>query len=142
VIGSTNVTDDEAQVQSNNIGQGLSNDDLPSIYDIDGVSAPSDLWSAAYREAVESLGEEIDVAILEGQSVAELFIKLEEIDQNVTQKDTFVRGIGYLHSIQGPLETFKTALDLASPVANIDPTASTIVGIVKSVTEVRCLSKK
>ena len=66
VIGSTNVMDDEAQVQSNNIGQSLSNDDLPSNYDIDGASAPSDLWSVAYREAVESLGEEIDVAILKG----------------------------------------------------------------------------
>jgi hypothetical protein len=101
-----------------------------------GVSS-SNLWSAAYREAVKSLGEEIDIAILKGDNVAQLFRRLEEIDKEVTQESSFVRGVNYLRSIQVPLEKFKLALDLASPLANIEPIATTVFGVVRSVTAVR-----
>jgi hypothetical protein len=103
--------------------------------------ASSNLWSAAYREAVESLGEEIDIAILKGDNVAQIFRRLEEIDKEVTQESTFVRGVNYLRSIQVPLEKFKLALDLASPLANIEPTATTIFGVVRSVTAVSSVSE-
>lgn len=96
----------------------------------------SDLWSAAYREAVESLGNDVDVAILVGSSAAQLLVKLEDIDKGTTGKSAFLRGVAYLRSIQVPLERFKLALDLASPLANLDPVASTVIGVVRSVTAV------
>lgn len=96
----------------------------------------SDLWSAAYREAVESLGKDIDVAIFVGSSAAQLFVELESIDKGTTQKSAFLRGVAYLRSIQVPLERFKLALDLASPLSNLDPAASTVIGVVRSVTAV------
>ncbi len=101
---------------------------------------PSDLWSAAYREAVEGLGKDIDVAILMGSNVAQLFKQLEEIDKEATRESAFVRGVAYLRSIQVPLERFKLALDLASPLSSIEPTATTVIGVVRGVTAVRFVS--
>ncbi|CRG85930.1 Cytoplasmic dynein 2 heavy chain 1 [Talaromyces islandicus] len=107
---------------------------LMPLADTDCGVASSNLWNAAYREAVESLGESIDIAILKGDNVAQLFHQLEEIDKDATQESTFLRGVKYLRSIQVPLEKFKLALDLASPLANIEPTATTVFGVVRSVT--------
>jgi hypothetical protein len=96
----------------------------------------TDLWSAAYREAVDSFGKGIDVAILKGSSAAQLLEKLEDVDKEATQESVFLRGVAYLRSIQVPLERFKLALDLASPLGSLDPTASTVLGVVRSVTAV------
>ncbi|KAG9188865.1 hypothetical protein G6011_07570 [Alternaria panax] len=96
----------------------------------------TDLWSAAYREAVDSLGNDIDVAILKGSSAAQLLEKLEDVGKESNQESVFLRGITYLRSIQVPLERFKLALDLASPLGNLDPTASTVLGVVRSVTAI------
>lgn len=101
---------------------------------------PSDLWSAAYREAVLSLGDEINVAILKGESVAELFKQLENLEKDTAQESLFLRGVKHLKSLQVPLEKFKIALDLASPLTNIEPTVSTVFGIVQGVTAV-CQSR-
>ncbi|KAH7175806.1 hypothetical protein EDB81DRAFT_896495 [Dactylonectria macrodidyma] len=106
----------------------------PAANGRDSDVAPSDLWSAAYREAVASLGEDIDIAILKGNNVAQLFRDLEEIGVGVTQQSAFLRGVKYLQSIQVPLERFKLALDLASPLTSLEPTATTVFGVVKSVT--------
>lgn len=100
------------------------------------IVASSDLWSAAYREAVESLGEEIDIAILKGKNVARLFEELEEIEKEVTHESAFLKGVKYLRSLQVPLERFKLALDLATPLASLEPTANTVVGITRGVTAV------
>ncbi|CAN9218360.1 unnamed protein product [Alternaria alternata] len=105
----------------------------------DGVSSMTsytDLWSAAYREAVDSFGKDIDVAILKGSSAAQLLEKLEGVDKEATQESVFLRGVAYLRSIQVPLERFKLALDLASPLSSLDPTASTVLGVVRSVTAI------
>lgn len=104
--------------------------------DIDAGIVYSDLWSAAYREAVNLLGNDINVAILKGENVAELFRQLDEIDKEATQDSVFARGVKHLRSLQVPLERFKLALDLAAPLANIEPTAATVVGVVRSVTAV------
>lgn len=104
--------------------------------DIDVVIVSSDIWSTAYREAVESLGKDINVAILKGENVAQLFKQLEEIDREATQESIFLRGVRYLHSLQVPLENFKLALDLASPLTNIEPTSTMVFGVVRSVTAV------
>jgi hypothetical protein len=100
------------------------------------VFIASDLWSAAFREAVASLGKDIDVAILEGKNVEQLFKGLDEIDKEATQESVFLRGVKHLHSIQVPLERFKLALDLASPLTSLEPTVTIVFGVVRSVTAV------
>jgi hypothetical protein len=89
----------------------------------------SDLWSAAYREAVESLGKDINVAIPKGDSVAQLFKQLENRDKDASQGSVFLRGVRYLHSLQAPLERFKLALDVASPLTSLEPTVATAFGV-------------
>ncbi|RTE84332.1 hypothetical protein BHE90_001195 [Fusarium euwallaceae] len=108
----------------------------PSIHVelVDNVSP--DLWSAAYREAVESLGKDIDIAILKGRNVAELFRQLGEINDEATQESAFLKGVRFLESIQVPLGKFKMALDLATPLTSLDPAVSTVFGMVRSVTAV------
>jgi hypothetical protein len=96
----------------------------------------SDLWSAAYREAVNSFKKDIDAAILMGSTAAQLFKKLKDVDREATHKSVLLRGVAYLRSIQVPLKRFKLALDLASPLSSLDPTASTVFGVVRSVTAV------
>ena len=110
-------------------------------YDVDenAVVRSSDLWSAAYGEAVDGFGKGVDKAILKGENVAILFKQLEEIDKEAREESCFLRGVKYLHSLQVPLNNFKLALDLAAPLTSIEPTVGTVFGIVKSVTAVsRC----
>lgn len=95
-----------------------------------------DLWSAAFREAVDGLGKDMDLTMLEGKSVEQLFKGLEEIDKEARQESAFLRGVKHLHSLQVPLERFKLALDLANPLIALEPTAATVFGIVSSVTAV------
>ncbi|KAF2416555.1 hypothetical protein EJ08DRAFT_99133 [Tothia fuscella] len=115
--------------------QGLTSQSIPEN-NISSAVTSSDLWSAAYREAVENLSNDIDVAILLGSNAAQLFVELEEIDKEATQESAFIRGVAYLRSIQIPLERFKLALDVASPLSSFDPTAATVFGVVKSVTAI------
>lgn len=99
-------------------------------------SSSDDLWSAAFREAVEEIQNHTDISLLEGQNIAQLFEKLEQIDEQAIQEDAFLRGVKYLRSIHVPLENFKLALDLATPLAALEPTTMTVFGVVKSVTAV------
>ncbi|EKG09569.1 NACHT nucleoside triphosphatase [Macrophomina phaseolina MS6] len=71
-----------------------------------------------------------------GSNAAQLLKELEEIDEEATQESVFLRGVAYLRSIQVPLERFKLALDLASPLTSLDPTATTVFGVVRSVTAI------
>jgi hypothetical protein len=107
--------------------------------EIDLAIVSSDLWSTAYREAVDSLGKDIHLTILKGENLAELFKQLEKIDKEVTQESVFLRGVRYLHSLQVPLDSFKLALDLVTPLTSIEPTAGMVFGIVKGVTAVSLL---
>ncbi|KAJ5612711.1 hypothetical protein N7510_005905 [Penicillium lagena] len=100
-----------------------------------GVGSP-DLWSAAYREAVESFGDRIDIAALEGRNASQLFRKLEGVEKEATQDSAFLKGVRCLQSLTGPLEKLKLALDLTSPLASIEPTAATVFGVVRSVTAI------
>lgn len=104
--------------------------------DLKAALVSSDLWSAAYREAVASLGENIDAAILKGENVAQVFKQLERIDKEANQESVFLRGVRYLSSLQVPLESFRLALDLAIPLTSIEPTAAMVFGVVKGVTAV------
>jgi hypothetical protein len=49
----------------------------------------------------------------------------------------FLRGLACLRELRVPLETFKLALDLATPLSRLEPTAATVFGLVSSVTAVR-----
>ena len=94
---------------------------------------PTDLWSAAYREAFSSLGEEEKSMISKDESIEKLFMTLEKTNEEFAGDSLFRRG---LQRLQSPLTNIKLALDIASPLAAIEPTASTAVGVVKSVTAV------
>ncbi|KAL8836220.1 MAG: hypothetical protein Q9170_002997 [Blastenia crenularia] len=105
-----------------------------AVVECDIVAAGStDLWSTAYREAVSSFGEEVKSVILKGERVEKLFTSLEESNEKVAGESLFGRGV---QRLQAPLRNFKLALDMASPLTSIDPTASTAVGVVRSVTAV------
>lgn len=140
---STNTGNDDAQIQTGQITlhrksleRNLTTDRSTLGDGTDNVIVSSDLWSAAYREAVESLGEEIDIAALEGKKVAQLFKELEELENGATHESAFLRGLKRLRDLEPALQKLKLALDLASPLANLEPTARTVVGVVSSVTAV------
>lgn len=143
----TATIDDGAHTQMNQSAVHASHPHQKSVHrstrgnDIGSIGGSSDLWSAAYREAIDSLGDSLNVAILKGSNAAQLLKELEEIDKDATQESAFLRGVEYLRSIQVPLERFKLALDLASPLSKLDPTASTVFGVVSSVTAVRLSHK-
>ncbi|KAG9231371.1 hypothetical protein BJ875DRAFT_506721 [Amylocarpus encephaloides] len=124
------------EVHTSSLEQNFSANHSALGVDIGVVIVSSDIWSVAYREAVDSLGKDIDVAILKGENVAQLFSHLEEIDKEATQESVFLRGVRYLHSLQVPLEKFKLALDLASPLTNIEPTSTMVFGVVRGVTAI------
>lgn len=124
-------------VHTSGLGQNsFANHSTLGSFDVDVVIVPSDIWSKAYHEAVDSFGKDIDVAILKGENVTQLFRQLEEIDGEATEESAFLRGVRHLHSLQVPLERFKLALDLATPLTKIEPTTSTVFGMVRSVTAV------
>lgn len=126
---------DQGSLHADRLEQNSTNQSTPGD-NVSSMIVSSDLWSAAYREAVDSLGKDIDVAILMGDTAAQLFRELEDIDKEATQESIFLRGVAYLRSIQVPLERFKLALDLASPLGNVTLMASPAIGMVRSVTAV------
>lgn len=136
--GSTITGSDEAQIQTDQVQfHQNSTDRLKFDGDIGSVIVYSDLWSAAYREAVESLREEIDIAALKGKDAAQLFRELEDVTKEVTHESVFLRGMRYLQTLKVPLERFQQALDLATPLAKFEPTAATVLGVVRGLTAVR-----
>lgn len=144
----SNTGNDEAQTQAgqdtfhgNSTEQNSTTDQLAVGHDIGNVIVSSDLWSAAYREAVENLRQEIDIATLEGKNAAQLFRELHETEQEATRESAFSRGLRHLRLVQVPLERIKLALDLASPMTNLEPTAATVFGVLRSVTAVSSVLK-
>ncbi len=72
-----------------------------------------------YLEAVCSLREDIDFAILKCKNVAQLFKDLGEIDKEATQEFAILRYLKYSHSMHLLLEIFKLALDLSTPLNRV-----------------------
>lgn len=68
--------------------------------------------------------------------MAQLFAELDQLEREGMQESAFERGLRCLRSLQVPLERFKLLLDLASPLASIEPTATTVVGLLKGVTAI------
>lgn len=109
----------------------------PSLDDVNEPSLFSpDVWSFAFREALNSVGSDIDVAILQGENATTLLKGLQDLDRESSQESAFRRGVEHLQRLKIPLETIKLALDIATPVAAIEPTASMAIGVVRSVTAV------
>ncbi|KAJ5212655.1 uncharacterized protein N7498_004301 [Penicillium cinerascens] len=138
VTGESNDTGNNGAMgtpQPNTLEQDVTADQLSLHDSIGNVHASSDIWSAAYREAVDSLGEEITTA-LSGKTIEQLFKELEETEHEATHESAFLRGVQRLRSLKTPLDNFKLALDLASPLANLEPTATTVFGVVRSVTAI------
>ena len=139
---SISARDDQAQVRDGQSARHASDLEPRAIDrstlddDVGNEDVTSDLWTAAFREAVNSLGTDIDVAILKGKNVEQLFRELVATNEEATQESVFLRGMNYLRSIQVPLERFKLVLDLASPLAYCEPTATMVFGVVKGVTAV------
>ncbi|KAL8707336.1 MAG: hypothetical protein Q9225_007773, partial [Loekoesia sp. 1 TL-2023] len=104
-----------------------------TVEDVTVAARSTDLWSAAYREAVSSFGEEVKSVILKGERIEKLFTSLEEANEKLAGDSLFRRGV---QRLQAPLRNFKLALDIASPLTSIEPTASTAVGVVSSVTAI------
>jgi hypothetical protein len=101
------------------------------------LDAPTDLWSAAFREAIDTLEPKIDVAQFAGKTIEQLFNDLDATDKSMNEESIFRRGLAHLRSAKGPLENFKSALDLANPLVAFEPTTATVIGIVRGVTTVR-----
>lgn len=116
-------------------GQIVSSDRSPPFLDHDRLPS-NDLWSAAFREAVKRTMKDSEISRMEGLNVAQLFEQLEITDERATRDDAFLRGVKFLRSIQVPLENFKLALDLASPLTSLEPTTLTVCGVIRSVTAV------
>lgn len=139
---STNTGNDETQMQTGQSTHHLNSlERNPTINrltigDDSGKIVPSDLWSAAYREAIENFEEGIDIAMLGGKNAVQLFRELQETGKEVAHESAFLRGVSFLHSLEIPLERFKLLIDLASPLATCEPTATTVVGVLRSVTVV------
>lgn len=85
---------------------------------------------------MDGIGRDINVAILQGENVAHLFAQLEKVDKDATGESLFLRGVKFLHSVQVPLEKIKLALDITAPLTNVEPTAATVFGVLRSVTAV------
>lgn len=93
----------------------------------------TDLWSVAYHEALLSFGEEVNLAILKGQNIKDLLTGLEKTNEELAGESLFRRGV---QRLQNPMKYIKLALDLASPLARLQPIASTAVGVLSLVTAV------
>ncbi|KAJ5804776.1 uncharacterized protein N7518_001079 [Penicillium psychrosexuale] len=120
-------------------GNSLAQNTTDLLVSSDGVSnsiASADLWSAAYREAVEMFGKELDIADMKGKNVMQLFHDLEVTGKEKVHESAFLRGLNYLRAHKIYLEGFKLALDLSSPLANMEPATNAAFGVVRSVTAI------
>ncbi|KAK1139007.1 hypothetical protein N8T08_001586 [Aspergillus melleus] len=102
-----------------NDGQCRDADRLTLRDDMGRVIVATDLWSAAYREAVESLGEQMDIATLQGKNVAHLFKELEDMTEEITHESAFMRGVKYLRSIQIAISLATADSDFAKQITEM-----------------------
>jgi hypothetical protein len=81
----------QADIATSLSGSGQNSSVNGAIVDPNAIHVASDLWSSAYRDAVESMGKDLNVAVLKGNNVAQLFTQLGELDSEVTQDSAFLR---------------------------------------------------
>jgi hypothetical protein len=134
--GKTQVQFSQDKLSRSRHSQDLDTISLATGDKVDGAIIPSDLWSRAYREAINSMKDELDIAILEGKGIEQLFRELDDVEMQVNRESAFMKGVNCLRSLQVPLEKFKLALDLASPLTSLEPTTNAVFGVVRGVTAV------
>lgn len=93
----------------------------------------SDVWSKAYQEALKKMGDNIDVAMLASKNAERMLEDLGELCTEAGEKSAAMKGIAKLKSIKPALEKLKFVVEVASPLGDIHPAASTALGVVKSV---------
>ncbi|KAI6801898.1 hypothetical protein KC361_g1467 [Hortaea werneckii] len=103
-------------------------------FDVRSTARSTDIWTAAFHEAVEQVDEDINQAIIKGKDAEQLLKELERLDMDSSQHSAFSRGHEFLKTLQVPLQTFKMALDLASPFTVVESTTSVVVGVLRAVT--------
>ena len=99
----------------------------------------SDRWTAAYREAVSQLDDDVRAFISKEQDLQQLFNGLEKV--NDEHRDTSMLRQGLI-MIQKPLRYIDLVMGVAQPVAGLEPSASAAFGIVQSVTTVSMKTSK
>lgn len=109
---------------------------LTLVTSANALDTSQNVWSAAFQEAIDSIETDIDVAILKGKKVEELFQDLQKLEVDTTQESAFVQGMKYLRKVKGPLENFKLALDVSAPLTALEPTTTLVFGVIRSVTAV------
>lgn len=103
-------------------------------------STHSDVWSKAYEEAIQNMGDDIDIAILVGKNAEHLFENLGQLCKKAGENSAAARGIAHLKNAKLPLERLKVVIEVATPLGAIHPAASTALGVVKSVITVSITS--
>lgn len=98
--------------------------------------ASEDLWTATFREAIETFEPKLDIAQLADANVERIVHNLELIDRLNNDDLSFQRGLEHLRRVKGLLENLKLALNLAEPLLSFKPAAATVIGVVRSVTTV------
>lgn len=97
----------------------------------------SDPWTTAYNEAMGQLDDDMRAVVQKGQNLEELFENLSQTNENHKHKSILRRG---MDRMQTPLKFLETTLDVAKPLASLDPGSSAAVGLIQSVTTV-CAKK-
>lgn len=97
-------------------------------------SSRHDLWSGAYKEAVQSSEDKVKRLAVTGVRLDDLFKRLEE-ENDRRNESIFNRGLKVLSQ---PLQYLKLSLDIAGPFVDLEPTKAlaTATNVVKSVTTV------
>lgn len=94
---------------------------------------PSDLWSAAYKEAVGQVDQEIGTLVRSGRNLEELFQSLNEANELHKEESILRRG---MERIKKPMEYLQMILNVTSPAAGMNPASSVAFGVVQSVATV------
>ena len=89
--------------------------------------------SAAFARAYLSRTDDEKIALGKTQSLRDLFAKLDSTNTKSKEQSRFRRGVEIL---QPTLQMLGSSMNLASPLAALDPIASNAFGIVQSVVKV------
>lgn len=103
----------------------------------DALEDGGNIWSVAYRDAIQKLDEDKREMVLRNQNLDQLLKDLGERDAESAENSLFRKG---LKKVQKSLENVKLAVDIAQPFIGLEPVAATATGAVKSFTIVGVLS--
>lgn len=103
-----------------------------------GTAPAANQWTAAYREAVDQLRDDVRVLICKEQDVHDMFSELEKTNEENRNTSWLRQG---LVMMQGPLQYVNVMRGVGQSVAGLDTGVSAAFGIIDSVITVRNASK-